>query len=96
MRIRNLDKIKRVIIKTAIATSLVFLVCILVYQYIMLFDLKRKNIELVSKVEFLDEQIENIENQIQDYDTIMQDENLLKDYAEHNNYYKTQEVYKVK
>ena len=96
MKIRNLDKIKSVILKTIIVMAFVFMVCILIYQYIMLFDLKRKNIELKSYSENLQEQIFQIESQIEDYDNIMKDENLLKDYAEHNGYYKTNEVYKVK
>ena len=78
-----------------VALLIVFTI-VLVYQYTILNNLKRQKYEYESTIATLTNNIDSIQSKIDEYNKIMNDESLLSDYAEHNGYYNTDEVYIVK
>ena len=89
-------KLLKPMIKFGIVSVLTLLISILIYQYTILFNLKQQNMEYLKTLNILEDNITYTENKIKEFNKIMDDELLLDDYAIHNNYHKTDEIYMIK
>lgn len=86
---------KKKLIKIGIIMLFVLMIGTLIFQYVSLFGLRDDSRELQAQLNNLNEQIERVENQIEEYENLIDNDLLLEDYAEHNGYYNTDEVYLI-